>query len=125
MGPRRLLLVAAGLSLCGPLLSARTRGGNSGESCPGIPSLLVVGPAARDPAGMERAGEGTEWVQAALSPRRRCPWPHPLSQVVPEAKQLSELRSRVSPSHIPAGIMSHAPLHLVSEDAAFWRRGVG
>ncbi|XP_047586709.1 proteinase-activated receptor 1 [Lutra lutra] len=26
MGPRRLLLVAAGLSLCGPLLSARTRG---------------------------------------------------------------------------------------------------
>ncbi|XP_025780837.1 proteinase-activated receptor 1 [Puma concolor] len=29
MGPRRLLLVAAGLSLCGPLLSARTRGGNS------------------------------------------------------------------------------------------------
>ncbi|XP_014685596.3 proteinase-activated receptor 1 isoform X2 [Equus asinus] len=31
MGPRRLLLVAAGLSLCGPLLSARTRGRRPGS----------------------------------------------------------------------------------------------
>ncbi|XP_040478096.1 proteinase-activated receptor 2 isoform X1 [Ursus maritimus] len=31
MGPRQLLLVAAGLSLCGPLLSARTRGRKPGH----------------------------------------------------------------------------------------------
>lgn len=68
MGPRRLLLVAAGLSLCGPLLSARTRGRKPGESCPGIPSRPAVGSAAEAPAGGGgRWDGGTKWVQAGPS----------------------------------------------------------
>lgn len=124
MGPRRLLLVAAGLSLCGPLLSARTRGRKQGESFPGYSLPAPCGPLQPGPprawSGRERGPNG---VQAAPSPRRRCPWPHPLSQVAPEAKQVFEPRSTVSPSRIQAGIVSHAPLDLISEDAAFWRRG--
>ena len=73
MGPRRLLLVAAGLSLCGPLLSARTLGGKSGESCPGIPSLFVVGPAARAPRGNGAGGRGDRMGTGCAFPSTAVP----------------------------------------------------
>lgn len=73
MGPRRLLLlVAAGLSLCSPLLSASTGGRKPGESGPwySLPALLRPGSRGPPRAWGGREEEGrcwvTKWVQVAL-----------------------------------------------------------
>ena len=81
MGPRRLLLVAACFSLCGPLLSARTRARRPGESC----------------TGMGCAGGGTPRGDCG---GHCCAFSSPLPQFPPKAKLAFGLRSRVFSSHV-------------------------
>ena len=109
MGPRQLLLVAAGLSLCGPLLSARTRGRNSGKSCPGcfLPAhprprswgLLAWG--RREEEGRCR---GTKWVQVASAPKRGCPRPHALPTVSFRSQRAVWAEVQIRPQSYPDGV---------------------
>lgn len=96
---RRLLLVAVGLSLCGPLLAARAPGGKPGESCPSF--LSSCPPAATQPGPPRAWGGGTlpgDQVGTGGSISRRGVSPlHPQPQFPSEAKQAFGLRSRFSP----------------------------
>lgn len=131
MGPRWLLLVAAGLSLCGPLLSARTRGLKSGEHCP---RHSVLGhPGSRSPGLRGNGAGGRRWdAVRGLSGRPR---PYLRSQRPPGAGQTFGLRSDLPhsqprwsacPTPLPHPQQSQRiPLFCwVLEDAAGLRQGI-
>ncbi|KAK1345173.1 hypothetical protein QTO34_013883 [Cnephaeus nilssonii] len=103
MGPRRLLLVAAGLSLCGPLLSARAPGRKPGESCPGVGGFLLPasGHAARDLLGPGEGGRRDACRET------RGPRPHPdpgQAHPDPGAHGLTRTRGQAHPDPGACGL---------------------
>jgi hypothetical protein len=102
MGPRRLLIVALGLSLCGPLLSSRVPMSQPGKSC----GWVSMGEAIRS----FRLRQLREGVLLAAT----------LPQFPPGAKQSFGPRSRGSPSHIHVGRTISSPLP--ARPMLFWTR---
>lgn len=116
MGPRWLLLVAAGLSLCGPLLSARTRGLKPGEHCP---RHSVLGhPGSRSP-GLRGNGAGGRRWDAVRTQRA----PQTIPSVTASSRSRTDLWTEIRSPPLTAQVecLSHPtpPPPAVSADTPF------